>query len=151
MNTKNVGPNSSPFIADSDNVNGDITNNGHPGNAEIVTFDDKPDNSSQLLPSPPRPNPGGDETIREELASDAASNERTPPGKKWNNTHQARHWCLTKNNYTTEDEEKWKEALESGRAKGEVASAIVAKEVGENGTPHFQAYIHFKNLKRQLK
>jgi hypothetical protein len=146
---RDVGPNPSLSIIDSDNANPGDSNNDDPGNAGTISFNDKPDNSSQPLPPSPYQNSGGDETIGEELASNATIIERGVSGTKWNNSNQARHWCLTKNNYTFDDETQWKEALVEGHAKGEVVTAIVAKEVGESGTPHFQAYIHFKKLKRQ--
>jgi hypothetical protein len=108
MDIKDVKLAPPPFIADSIKVNGDITDNGQAGDRGTVPSNDKSDNSSQPLPSRPRPYTVGDETVGEELASGAAGNERIAQGKKWNNTHQACHWCLTKNNYTLEDEEKWK-------------------------------------------
>jgi hypothetical protein len=37
----------------------------------------------------------------------------------------------------------------NGHSKGVVITAIIAKEVGENGNRHFQGYLHFKKLMRQ--
>lgn len=55
-------------------------------------------------------------------------------------SRQHRSWCLTLNNWT-EDERK--ALLDCEMAK----YVIIAKERGENGTPHLQGYIQFKNPK----
>lgn len=51
-----------------------------------------------------------------------------------------RRWCLTLNN-PEEDEIGWLIHLKEGTIK----RAIFAHEVGEEGTPHIQGFIHFKN------
>lgn len=55
---------------------------------------------------------------------------------------RSRGWCLTVNNYT----EATKSHV-SQLAKGS-KHWIIAYEVGENGTPHIQAYFQFKSQKR---
>lgn len=62
---------------------------------------------------------------------------------KWNNTHKARHWNITFNNYTLDDENRIQLALKTLQKSGDVTSAIVAREVGVSGTPHLQCYVHF--------
>lgn len=148
MDIKNDRQNSFPLVVDPDEVSGDTTNHGSTGDRGIITPDDKDDNLSQPLPSSPCPNPGGDEAFGEELGSNVAGNERSTPRKKWPDTKQARHWCLTKNNYTPEDEVKFETSLKDCHSKGLVITAIIAKEIGESGTPHLQGYIHFKKLIR---
>jgi hypothetical protein len=53
-----------------------------------------------------------------------------------------RRWALTLNNYT-EDELRYVREL----PKGNITNYIFALEVGEEGTPHIQGFIHFKNAK----
>lgn len=55
---------------------------------------------------------------------------------------RSRGWCFTVNNYT-EDDELWAYAF--GDA---VTYLCVGREVGENGTPHFQGYAYFNNAVR---
>jgi hypothetical protein len=148
MDIKDDRPNFPPLVVDSIEVNGDTTDNERTGDRGTVAPDDKNVNLSQPLSPSPRPYPGGDAAPGEELGSDVANNETTTR-KKWNNLSQARHWCLTKNNYTLEDEVKFKQSLQNGHSKGVVITAIIAKEVGENGNRHFQGYLHFKKLMRQ--
>jgi hypothetical protein len=57
----------------------------------------------------------------------------------------AKHWCLTLNNYSQDDEELWQAV---GTEGGDVSYLIFGKEVGENGTPHFQGYVSFKTRRR---
>jgi hypothetical protein len=150
MDIKDDGPNFPPLVVDPVEVNGDTTDHERAEDRGTVAPDDKDVNLSQPLSPSPHPHTGGDAASGEELESDIADNERTTPGKKkWNNAQQARHWCLTKNNHTPEDEVKFKKSLENGYSKGIVITAIIAPEVGESGTPHLQGYIHFKKLMRQ--
>ncbi len=57
-----------------------------------------------------------------------------------------KHWCFTLNNYNTEE----LKALESLATTAAVLQyLVIGKEVGEdNGTPHLQGYVVFKNKKR---
>lgn len=57
------------------------------------------------------------------------------PEKKYNDRNYA--YCMTINNYTEEDYQRFKD--HKCRYK------CYAKEVGESGTPHIQAYIYFEN------
>lgn len=52
---------------------------------------------------------------------------------------RSRSWCFTLNNYVQEDEARLR-ALAP-----EVGYLIFGREIGENGTPHLQGYIFFKN------
>lgn len=51
---------------------------------------------------------------------------------------KALHWCFTVNNYTKEDIIKIHDCEK-------IKYAIIACEVGENGTPHLQGYLCWKN------
>lgn len=59
---------------------------------------------------------------------------------------RTRGWCFTLNNYTPIDE------LEFGLIP-DLKYYVYGREVGEQGTPHLQGYLHFNNKKslRQLK
>ena len=74
-------------------------------------------------------------------------NSATSGTVRWNNRDQARHWNITFNNYTEEDEDQIKKALRNNSSK--IVSAIMAREVGDSGTPHIQGYIHFQRRARQ--
>lgn len=52
---------------------------------------------------------------------------------------RSRAWCLTINNYTEEE-------YNDIQAHGEYG--ILGREVGQEGTPHLQGYIYFKDAKR---
>lgn len=55
----------------------------------------------------------------------------------------SKRWCLTLNNYTNEDLSSLRSIVPE-----KCSYAIICKEVGENGTPHLQGYIEFKNKGR---
>lgn len=53
---------------------------------------------------------------------------------------RARCWCFTLNNYEEKDEENLGDLIVSGKAD----YVVWGREVGDNGTPHLQGYIEFK-------
>lgn len=55
---------------------------------------------------------------------------------------QARHWAFTLNNYTVHEE------TELPDAGDQVRYIIYGREVGENGTPHLQGHVQFRDRKR---
>jgi len=58
---------------------------------------------------------------------------------------QGRGWCFTLNNYSTKE---YSQILHYfNNCKG-LQYAIVAKEVGQSGTPHLQGYIEYKSSRR---
>ena len=74
------------------------------------------------------------------------ANQREKP--KFNNKGQHRHWVSTFNNCTEDDCTQMKSAFEKDQLlpleSRMIVSAIVAREVGESGTPHSQGHFHFK-------
>lgn len=56
---------------------------------------------------------------------------------------RTRSWCLTLNNPTEEETE----ALVSALGSSGVVRGVVAREVGEEGTPHLQGFIQLKSGK----
>lgn len=62
------------------------------------------------------------------------------------NNIRSRGWCFTLNNWTEEDElEVWDLSTNP-----DVRYGVVGSEVGEEGTPHLQGYVHFHNVKSGL-
>lgn len=55
---------------------------------------------------------------------------------------ESKHWCFTINNWSRDDEERLKELGE------EVTYLVFGYETGEQGTPHLQGYVCFKNKVR---
>lgn len=53
----------------------------------------------------------------------------------------ARNWCFTLNNYTEDDRDKFLDNLD-------YSYICWGYEIGEEGTPHMQGYVEFKNPKR---
>ena len=53
-------------------------------------------------------------------------------------------WVLTLNNYTDEDEA----SIRRWDSDEYVTRLVISKEVGENGTPHYQGAVTFKVAKR---
>lgn len=60
-------------------------------------------------------------------------------GNTSNPSPRSRQWCLTVNNYTDAD------VTQLARLADRSKFWIIAKEVGEDGTPHLQCYFQFKN------
>jgi len=54
---------------------------------------------------------------------------------------RSRRWCMTINNYNKSDIEKIELCLNT-------SYHVIGEEVGENGTPHLQIYLEFKNAMR---
>lgn len=55
---------------------------------------------------------------------------------------RSRQWCLTVNNWTADD------MSQLSRMSQQSKNWIIGKEIGEEGTPHLQAFFQFKNQKR---
>lgn len=53
----------------------------------------------------------------------------------------AKNWCFTLNNYSEKD-------IESLCSSSSIKSYIFQEETGENGTPHLQGFVEFKNKLR---
>lgn len=71
------------------------------------------------------------------------TNDTSNVGTKGNtkpSSNRGRRWCMTINNY---DEKNYTRTLEYFAVKK--CQYIVAKEVGESGTPHLQIYVEYKN------
>lgn len=56
---------------------------------------------------------------------------------------RGKHWCLTINNYTPEED--WRSAEQ---IPAEISYIVLGREVGENNTPHLQCYVAFRRVKR---
>lgn len=59
-----------------------------------------------------------------------------------NLSKRQRRWALTLNNYTEDELRSVKEL-----PKGNITNYVFGLETGEEGTPHIQGFIHFKNAK----
>lgn len=55
---------------------------------------------------------------------------------------RSRHWCFTLNNYNETELDHLRKGLTDTKT---VRYAVFGKEVGENGTPHLQGYVSYKN------
>ena len=73
------------------------------------------------------------------------SEELIPQFTKWSSSQEpkmskgSRGWCFTINNYTEEDRD--------GLRSLECVYIVYGYERGDNGTPHFQGYVHFQHQK----
>lgn len=56
---------------------------------------------------------------------------------------KSRAWCLTLNNYTTEEYEDIKKEFPNDT----LTQLVLGEEIGENGTPHLQGCIRYKNAR----
>lgn len=56
----------------------------------------------------------------------------------------SRRWCFTLNNWTPDEFEAIRAAMESGACR----YGIVGREVAESGTPHLQGYVEFSTTQR---
>jgi len=79
--------------------------------------------------------------------SRASGNSRPKP----NRCSPAKGWVFTWNNYSEDWEKLLKDQFgSSGSSGSKVLKYVVGEEVGENGTPHLQGYILFKDKLRPL-
>lgn len=58
---------------------------------------------------------------------------------------RAKHWCFTINNYTSEIED----AIKLAFTNGNLEYVIYGREIGEEGTPHLQGFVSFKERIRR--
>ena len=132
-------------------VVGDSTNDECGGVGNIPTVPHQNVQLSQFLSSTQDQHSTGNAPDGEKLAPDPPLPSVDSPKAKFNNAQQARHWNFTFNNYTETDYIRIKQILESDISKENPkhVTCIVAREVGETGTPHLQSYIHFKKPQRQ--
>ena len=136
-------------VHDSTSIVGCVADHDNRRDGTTENKDLEDDNISQSLSTPSNQDSKATSSPRETVASNASHDKHSTAGKvNWNNAEQARHWCFTFNNYSTEDLLNIKERLKKAEG-GQIVSAVVGEEVGENGTPHLQAYIHFKKVMRQ--
>lgn len=61
---------------------------------------------------------------------------------------RGKNFCFTLNNPTPQETERVANLLNNGTANGSIVYAIVGREVGASGTPHFQGFIHFSQRRR---
>ena len=66
-----------------------------------------------------------------------------PPPAQNNTKTQSYNWCFTLNNYTNDHYENIVPMCQLHSDKW-----IIGKEIGENGTPHLQGYMHLKKKQR---
>ena len=71
----------------------------------------------------------------------SGGNTKTPD-LKTNSRLRSRRWCFTLNNYT---DDETKSILE--QVKDTDTKYILGFEVGDQGTPHIQGYMEFKNAR----
>ena len=114
MNVDDVRQDPLSVVVDPVQVDTHLADNGDNGDRGIAASNGEDCDSPQPLPPPSSPHTRGNATFGEELAPDTANNEKDPPRKKrWNNTSQARHWCLMFNNCTPKDLIKFEQAFET--------------------------------------
>jgi hypothetical protein len=58
---------------------------------------------------------------------------------------QAKNWCFTLNNYTTDDDNQLQAT--GTEMQWDIRYLVYGRETGEKGTPHFQGYISFTKRK----
>lgn len=58
----------------------------------------------------------------------------------------AKHWCFTLNNYSSDDLDRFRDHVSSGRAD----YICIGRETGVNGTPHLQGHL-YRKAKARLK
>lgn len=73
--------------------------------------------------------------------STAGGNTKTPAKR----VSPAKKWCFVLNNWTDEEV-----GSISSKISLMCSKALVAKEIGENGTPHLQGFIEFKTKQRPM-
>lgn len=78
-------------------------------------------------------------------SSEEGGNTKPPLNKKKKQISPAKRWCFTLNNYTEEQISSIVPAL-----REYCECHIVAKEVGESGTPHLQGFLKFKIKRRPM-
>ncbi|AXH78189.1 MAG: putative viral replication protein [Cressdnaviricota sp.] len=84
-------------------------------------------------------------TTNSSNSSGGGGNTITPPSSSKKQISPCIRWCFTLNNYTNEDISSIVPIIEH-----DCKYAIVAREVGEQGTPHLQGYVEFKTKCRPL-
>lgn len=82
------------------------------------------------------------ERVNSSNSSTEVGNTNIPPKKQ---ISPAKRWCFTLNNYTETELEYFRSIVPTYSI---CKFGIIGKEIGENGTPHLQGYIEFKQKKR---